>query len=277
MNGIVMGMAVSGILGWQTSLAIVLGSEIGAAVSSLLAASTLSINARRTSYAHLGFNLIGAAIAIALFPVLSAFVAFLVGGNPGKPVIISGITSSPLAPVAIATFVTSFNILGTGLLLPFIPHGARLLNRIAGCRLEEDDLSLPRFLFSKALDEPRMAIALFEKDQNLFRLDLPGFLSDICRPGMPAPNGPATLSPALESLHRKIIDFGESLSSREMTSDRSPVLEAMRRRYLGDGERQFMIKVLGHIEGSIWALNRLSQSGSYQPRKSNTGLIAGTR
>lgn len=360
MNGIVMGMAVSGILGWQTSLAIVLGSEIGTTVTSLLAASTLSINARRTSYAHLGFNLIGAAIAIALFPVLSAFVAFLVGGNPGKPVIISGITSYPLAPVAIATFVTSFNILGTGLLLPFIPHGARLLNRIGGSGLEEDDLSLPRFLFSKALDEPRMAIALFEKEQNRFRHALPGFLNDICRPGMPSPDGPATLRPALESLHREIIDFGESLCSREMdsesasnvitlvqaqetmamlmqrlsalaalfqqqeresparekaaewiealdallgetvdamekedmkqlellremTSDRGPGLEAMRRRYLGDGEhfsvgeRQFMIKVLGHIEGSIWALNRLSQSGSYLPRKSNTGLIAGTR
>ncbi|NTW55415.1 MAG: Na/Pi cotransporter family protein [Chlorobiaceae bacterium] len=345
MNGIVMGMAASGILGWQTSLAVVLGSEIGTTVTSLLAASTLSINAKRTSYAHLGFNLIGATMAIAAFPLLSTLVAFLVGGNPGKPMVVAGMTSYPLAPVAIATFVTSFNILSTCILLPFVPQGARLLNRIGENKTEADDLSVPKYLFMKALDEPQMALTLFEKEQNRFLLGLTGLLDTICRPGN-GTQAPTKLLSALESLHREIIDFGERLCSRElesetasqvinlvqlqetssvlmqrlcaisvlfqqqgpenaamqkaaawiealdallgetaeamergdvgqlkllkeMTSDRAPGLEAIRQRYLEDGEhfsikdRQFLVKILGHFEGCIWMLNILAQAGMH--------------
>ena len=356
-DGIVMGMAASGILGWQTSLAFVLGSEIGTTFTSILAATSLSVNAKRASYAHFAYNVIGVVLAIAAFPFLSSIVAFLVGGNPAKPVVIAGVTTYPLAPVAIATFVTSFNILSTILLMPFVPQGARLLSRIGAGQTEEDDLSVPRFLYGKALDEPQMALSLLEKEQNRFRAAFTGFLDAICRPGKAGSPRIGTLRHALETLHREIIDFGERLCSRkmesatashvinlvqaqetasalmqrlsaladlygqqeaesvsrekvaswiealdallsetvealgqqdfrqlellrEMTSDRGPGLEAMRRRYLEDGDnftvrdRQFMIKALGHIEGCIWSLNRLTQIGAFMQKNSCVKLVA---
>lgn len=358
-DGIVMGMAASGILGWQTSLAIVLGSEIGTTFTSILAATTLSANAKRASYAHFAYNVIGVVLAIAAFPLLSSVVAFLVGGNPAKPVVIAGVTTYPLAPVAIATFVTSFNILSALLLMPIVPQGARLLSRIGGSQTEEDDLSAPRFLYGKALDEPQMALSMLEKEQNRFRMAFTGFLDSICRPEKTGTRRITSLRHALESLHREIIDFGERLCSRkmesetashvinlvqaqetaanlmqrlsslaelyeqhepesiarqkvaswiealdallgetvealdkqdfkqlallrEMTSDRGPGLEAMRRRYLEDGDnfsvrdRQLMIKALGHIEGCIWSLNRLSQIGAYMQKNVNARLVTET-
>jgi len=220
MIGIIMGLATSGVLAWQTSLAIVLGAEIGTCVTSILAASTLSINSRRTSYAHLGFNLIGVTIATMIFPLYEAWSAFLVGGDPGVPKVIKGMTIYPLAPLAIAGFVTSYNIFNTLMLLPWVPQFTRLLTRIGSGRSAEiEDLSVPRFLFGKALEEPEMAISLLEKEQVRYRQALSGLLDGVCRPEQSSPRALATLRQSLDSLNREIIDFGERLCSRDLAAN----------------------------------------------------------
>ncbi len=219
MNGIIIGMAATGVLNWQTSMAFVLGAEVGTTVTSLMAAATLNIHARRTSYAHFAFNLVGVLLAIAAFPLLTRFTAALVGGDPGLPKVVDGVTSYPLAPVAIAAFVTSFNLLSTLLMLPWIPLWARLLNRIgAGAAAAATDLAVPRFLFNKALEAPQAAIELLEKEQERYRQALPGLLDGICRPGRTDSRTLTSLRQSLDTLHEAISDFGERLCAREMSA-----------------------------------------------------------
>ncbi len=219
MIGIIMGMAISGVLDWQTSLAIVLGAEIGTTMTALLAAATLSINARRTSYAHLCFNLVGVTVAAVAFPLYLAWTSFVVGGDPGVPVVTGGVTSYPMASLAIAAFVTSYNAFNTLMLLPWVPQAARLLNRIgAGRAAEAEDLSTPRFLFAKAILEPELAVSLLDKEQSRYLQALPGLLDGICRPERTNPRALATLPQSLASLNREITEFGERLCSQDLAA-----------------------------------------------------------
>ncbi len=215
---IVMGMAASGVLGWQTSLAVAMGGQIGSTITALIAAATLSVNARRTSYAHLCFNVVGMACALAAFPLYLAWTIFLIGGDPGHAVMgDDGLTRYPLAPLAVAAFVTSFNVFTSALLLPWVPQAARLLQRIGGGRMAEfEDLSVPRFLFSRSLRDPQLAVSLLEKEQDRFRRALTRCLDGVCHPERAGPRELAALRLSLAALHREINDFGYRLCRRDL-------------------------------------------------------------
>jgi len=219
MNGIIIGMAATGVLNWQTAMALVLGAELGTTVTSLMAAATLNIHARRASYAHFGFNLVGVLLAVVAFPLLTQFTALLVGGDPGLARVVDGVTSYPMAPVAIAAFVTSFNILSTLVMLPWISLWARLLNRIgSGAAAAVTDLAMPLFLFNRALEAPQAAVELMEKEQARYRQALPMLLDGICRNKGADPRTLARLRQSLNALHEAVSDFGERLCAREMTA-----------------------------------------------------------
>ncbi len=118
----------SGAIGFEQAGLLVVGQNVGTTVTAALATIGASVPARRTAMAHILFNLITAAIALLVFPVLMPLTLGVAGeGDPAT---------------AIALFHTTFNLLGVALLFPVLPAFSRLVERM----VKEDTPSLTRHL-----------------------------------------------------------------------------------------------------------------------------------
>jgi phosphate:Na+ symporter len=171
--GIVMGLGAAGVLDWQTAIAFAIGADLGTTITSWIASLNLSKNAKRTAYAHIGFNLIGVCVVLALFvpaiQVLTWVMGFF-GGDPGVPVVVDGQETFPPVPVAVGLFSIFFNVFNVLLLFPFVNVFERVLTRI-GHSTEEDleDYSVPRYLDRTVLDD--------------FNRAVPAMRQEVARPG----------------------------------------------------------------------------------------------
>jgi phosphate:Na+ symporter len=114
---ITIGMASKGILTFPMAAAITLGAHIGTCFDSFLISLRTNANARRAAYAHLLFNVFGAAWVLAIFKPFLAFVDF--------------VTPGAIAPetvgVHIAMLHTISNTANTLLLIPFTRQYAKFL------------------------------------------------------------------------------------------------------------------------------------------------------
>ncbi|MDR1786377.1 MAG: Na/Pi cotransporter family protein [Spirochaetaceae bacterium] len=116
---IILTMANQGLLTWEFSAAMVLGSNIGTTIDAVMASFGVRINAKRAAFVHVMFNVAGTVIAAFFFRPLLALVDVLTPGD-----IASSITAH------IAMLHTVFNVSCTILFLPFTSQIARLTEKI---------------------------------------------------------------------------------------------------------------------------------------------------
>lgn len=128
MTAIVITMAYNRLLTWEFSAAIVIGSNIGSTIDSIMAAFGGNANARRTALVHVLFNCTTALLAICLLKPFTNLVDIIV---PGK--VEDNITYH------IAMLHTLFNVAGTIIFTPFINHIGKLTERI----IKSDEKALP--------------------------------------------------------------------------------------------------------------------------------------
>ena len=114
-------MAYSGWIDFPTAAAIVLGENIGTTITAYIASIGTSLNARRSARFHLLFNCMGVIwMAVVFRPFLSLVDLVIPGDVMNK----DGITSH------LAMFHTLFNAANTLLFIGFVPHLARLVERL---------------------------------------------------------------------------------------------------------------------------------------------------
>ena len=119
MTAIVITMAYNGLLIWEFSAALVIGSNIGSTVDSVMAAFGSKTNARRASLVHVLFNTATAILALIFLPLLTRLVDFI---TPGR--------ADAAVTYHIAMLHTLFNVAGTILFLPFTAQVAKLAKRL---------------------------------------------------------------------------------------------------------------------------------------------------
>ncbi|CAG0957061.1 hypothetical protein PHYC_00524 [Phycisphaerales bacterium] len=109
----------AGAIGPDQAAALVIGQNIGTAVSSALAAIGATTPAKRTALAHVLFNVVTAVIALAAFPLYA-------------PLIVKAATPprSMDATIMLAAFHTAYNVVGVAMLLPLVGPFARLVERL---------------------------------------------------------------------------------------------------------------------------------------------------
>ena len=105
--GILQAVANTGSLSYGAALPIIMGQNIGTCVTSIISAIGANRSAKRVAMVHLYFNLIGTAIMLGMFYLLDALIGF-------------AFTALPVNAFGIATIHTSFNLLATSVLFPFI-------------------------------------------------------------------------------------------------------------------------------------------------------------
>ena len=121
--GILQALAVSGVVGLDTSVYVLFGQNIGTCITAVLAAIGTSRNAKRTTVVHLSFNIIGTILFTILCQV-TPLVPFM-----------QSLTDNPAAQIA--NMHTLFNVVTTLLLLPCGGLLVKLAMRILPDR-EED-------------------------------------------------------------------------------------------------------------------------------------------
>ena len=110
----VVGFVNSGIMTLKQSIGVIMGANIGTCVTAMISSVGANRNAKRAAVIHLSFNIIGTAVWLAVFSILSAIL---------KPAILDA--SASYLGIAVAHSV--FNILCTLLLLPM----SSLLEKLA--------------------------------------------------------------------------------------------------------------------------------------------------
>lgn len=126
--------------------ALVIGANVGTTTTAMLAVVGATPNARRAAAAHVAFNAIAAAAALALLPLLLAVIVWLqphldIGAGPAS---------------LLALFHTLFNVLGALLVWPFL---SPLVARLEGWfRAAEEDEARPRYLDRNVLATPVLAV-----------------------------------------------------------------------------------------------------------------------
>jgi len=116
----------SGAITIGAAAALVIGQNVGTAVTSAIGAIGATTPAKRTALAHILFNVLTGVVAFLIFPVFEHFV-FEAADELGA--------HDPTAQVA--AFHTAFNVLGVALLLPFIHQFSAFVERLIPGRKKE--------------------------------------------------------------------------------------------------------------------------------------------
>lgn len=128
MTAIVLTMAANGSLSWELSAAIVLGSNIGSTIDAVMSSFGASVNARRTAFVHVCFNVAGTVLALCFFTPFLNLVDFIVPQAPAQ-----NITTH------IAMLHTVFNICATLIFIPFVNQIADFSTKIIVQKTKDDD------------------------------------------------------------------------------------------------------------------------------------------
>jgi len=144
--------AQGGLLTAQGAAAVVIGANVGTTVTALIAAIGATPNAKRAASAHILFNVLTGAVALALLPWLVSAI-----GAAGQALHLGAAPATKLA-----LFHTTFNLLGVGLIWPMADRMARFLEK--RFRAAEEDEARPRYLDANVAAVPALALNALEQE-----------------------------------------------------------------------------------------------------------------
>lgn len=152
--GILQALCMTGGVPYSSAIPIIMGQNIGTCVTALLSGVGASKNARRASFVHLYFNLIGTILFMIVFYLLHGVInfSFMAQGATGA---------------GIAVIHTLFNVSATLVLLPFRDVLVKLaMLTVRDSEEEEQEIQQEagsRFLDERFLERPAFAIAQAKK------------------------------------------------------------------------------------------------------------------
>ncbi len=224
--GIVMGLGAAGVLSWETALAFSLGADLGTTITSFIASLNLSRNAKRAAYAHIAFNFIGVAIMLPLFPFMIQLVPMVVG-DIGRAVMVDGVQSFPLVPVAVGAYSTAFNIFNVMILFPFVGVFERVLMRVGRHAAEDvEDYSQAKYLNPDNRHDMDTALAAIQQEM-ASHLQGAATLLDIAENKPNAPDDAKDHFDAIDSLSREIRSYTASLFRPDLSHQQSDLLASL--------------------------------------------------
>jgi phosphate:Na+ symporter len=166
--GITMALAGTGIIGFSSAAALVLGENIGTTITPVLASLGTIANAKRSAYAHVLFNILGVLWITPLFFMLTQgvvwfIIRFLGCQNPEVAVYTDIAVTYPYAEKAISTAHTSFKLLNVLVFLPLVGIYTRFLTWLVPDKVEAEAPRLT-YLDVRLFDTPIIALEQSEKE-----------------------------------------------------------------------------------------------------------------
>lgn len=149
---VIIAALASGQVSYEAALGMAIGANLGSAVTTAIGGLTANLAGKRLALAHVLFNVLTAAVAIALIQQMVWLVDYLAG--------FLGIEEDLLFQLAL--FHTLFNVLGVLMLAPFVGLIDRLLIRYV--QFDSPNRAKPRYLYPGALETPAAAVSALNKE-----------------------------------------------------------------------------------------------------------------
>ena len=145
--GILQAIALSSPVGYAVVVPMVVGQNVGASISPMIASIGQGTNGKRAAFSYLIANLIGAAVFLVLFYLIHAFIGF-------------GFMAQSAGIAGIAVIHTCFNIFVVIILFPFTKYIEMVMIRLFPDKEVEEDTTFA------VLDESFMATPTFALQQS---------------------------------------------------------------------------------------------------------------
>ncbi|MEE9383676.1 MAG: Na/Pi cotransporter family protein [Nannocystaceae bacterium] len=150
-------LTATGWLPYEAAVAMVLGENIGTTATANIASIGTGVVARRAARAHFLFNIVGVIWALALMNVvLLPVVDLLIPGDPTAGA--SSMTAKGVVTTHLAAFHSVFNITNTLLLLPFVQHLARIVERWIPGRPGDGSHNVTKFISTALVQTPELLL-----------------------------------------------------------------------------------------------------------------------
>ncbi|MCD4666792.1 Na/Pi symporter, partial [archaeon] len=147
--GMVIALAIAGLLDFRTAFFIILGDNVGTCVTALIASFKGSISSKRLALSHLIFNIVGTTIALIIAPLYLELIP---------------LTSNDIAR-QVANAHTAFNIFNALIFLPLTPLYVRLIKKII--KGKDYRKKTTRYLDKSLLKIPNLAIKAVVKEMTI--------------------------------------------------------------------------------------------------------------
>ena len=163
--GITLVLASSGLISFETSVALILGENIGTTITANIAAIGTNLAAKRTAFSHFLFNVIGVIYILLLMPAFIRLVSAITPGDADFVIQTQAQASSFAAQIGdkpyiarhIANAHTLFNVINTLIFLPLIGFLAKLSTLIIRGKDHQENLQI-KFIDDRVLNTPPVAI-----------------------------------------------------------------------------------------------------------------------
>jgi phosphate:Na+ symporter len=172
-TGVIIVLAMQGLITLEAGIALSFGANIGTCVTAFLASIGKPREALRVSTVHVLFNVIGVLIFL---PFIEPFAKLIVNISPSAPEGVTGMqAAAAVLPRQVANAHTIFNVTCAVIFLPFVTYFARLVYRLIPDKpIEEEKEIQPKFLSDMLFQTPSLALdaARYEIKRMGKRVDL---------------------------------------------------------------------------------------------------------
>lgn len=234
--GITIALASQGLLNLPGSVALILGDNIGTTITAQLAAIGSNLTAKRAARAHALFNILGVAYMVLLFHPFIGLVEWVTSlMHVGPPELVLN-NEKPNIARYIANAHTLFNVVNAVIFLFLLPFLIKVTIKLTPGRDEEkflDDLGRTRYLDSKFIDNPSVALAEAHDETVRMGQIAQQMFDDVTNVLFNRKLQPLTRwrrsEDALDRLQRQITDFLVQVSQSSITEMESRELASLLR------------------------------------------------
>lgn len=250
-TGIVIVLAIEGVLTLEAGIPLIFGANVGTCITAALASITASREARRVALAHVFFNIAGVLIFL---PFVGPFADFVRSLSPGGT---AAADLGAVVPRQIANAHTIFNVTAAVVFLPIAGLFAKLINRLLPEKIEDRGLQpTTRYLDERVISTPAVAIDLAIAETSTILRLLDRMVSAIIQPFIEPKVGEDTSHPQLNVI--------EGIQMREEKIDYldeqvSKYLLAISRQHLDDEQTKEvygLLSVVNDMESIGDVINR---------------------
>ena len=234
--GLTMTLALEGLIDFPTSVALILGDNIGTTITAELASIGTGVNAHRTARAHTMFNVLGVTYMVILFPWFVELVTWVTGAlfGIGPPdALINGERQNIGRYIANAH--TMFNVINAMVFLLLLPVLVRVATALTFSREPEPDLDIlkPKYLDEQFMDV--IPVAVKQARQEIIRMSevCEQMITEVIRAmeirKMKALAHWRHQEDALDILQREITQYLVAVSQRDMSLSASKEISSLMR------------------------------------------------
>lgn len=217
-TGIMVALALAGVLPIESAFPILLGTNVGTCVTALLSSISANRTAKRAALMHLLFNVIGTIIFITFFSKITI-------------AIVSGISDDPARQLANAH--TLFNVVNTILLLPFAGLIVKAVSVILPTTPDEKEASTfgVKYLDDRILETPTIALGQAMKEVlhmgKLAKLSYESAIQAIRDNDMKSVEKTFKIEKTINILEREISDYLIKLSNTAIDNDDRKIIDGL--------------------------------------------------